>query len=576
MSSTIAVVHYCEGAGHATRMVAIARALEAAGAEVHLAGGGAGSRFADLNGYDAYEPTTVDYIGDYQDGTMRDVLSGSVPDSARRTTDLAEWLREIDPDALVTDDMFAVMAAVRVGVPQYVVKHDMPDIYEDRPERLGAQFHCALQLTAARRFFYPTVWEPSPKDPADATNVPPIALDGTGDDVPDDLDAVVVPSHYSNLDEAATRLADRGLTVIDVGSDDWDPVPTLLPYLRAADVVVCSGYSTVMDAAVAGTSCVVLPSTDEQAGVARRLHDRRGFMVVGDVDAAVAAAQSPTESPTFRNGASVIADDVLDDLRSVGRPVADVDQRVTRRGLLRVGAATVGTSVIGTTVNVSARGPPDEYCFLKRGYVSGRCDYEFTTAAMERNRDRFDFRWPRELRSLTASRFAGAEVLETRFSDSYDSVAGPGCIHAMAIIEALDGEDADFRHWIWLGVDTAETEIRRGLLPWKSSPFEPKHARISFAPNRGALEDLAVVRAADASAFEAFGPNETPSDHQMGDRPDGAVSFDCRRDDRRVLSCLGRCDISTPGDGTVDWSGSTLQYAFDSTFRRAAAEDRPE
>ena len=75
---TIAVAHYPEGAGHATRMLAVADALSDAGAEVEFAGGGAGTQFAALNGYDEFEPAVVDYIDTYQGGSMREVFTSEL------------------------------------------------------------------------------------------------------------------------------------------------------------------------------------------------------------------------------------------------------------------------------------------------------------------------------------------------------------------------------------------------------------------------------------------------------------------------------------------------------------------
>ncbi|MEF8806878.1 hypothetical protein [Natronomonas sp.] len=57
MPPTIAVAHYPEGAGHATRMLAIANAIENGGGSVRMAGSGAGTEFIALNGYDEYDPT---------------------------------------------------------------------------------------------------------------------------------------------------------------------------------------------------------------------------------------------------------------------------------------------------------------------------------------------------------------------------------------------------------------------------------------------------------------------------------------------------------------------------------------
>jgi hypothetical protein len=335
MSPTIAVAHYPEGAGHATRMLAVADALESVGGTVRMAGGGAGSEFVALNGYDAFEPTTVDYIDTYQNGSLWRAASRSVPASLRRIAEYEAWLGATEPDALVTDDMFAAMAATRRNVPLYVLKHDMPGLYDDATERAGARFHTLFQLSAAREFFYPVVWPESAVDPERATRIPPVALEGDAT-VGSAPDVVVVPSHYSSLSRLATHLRRQGYEVLDVAEDDWDAVPSLLPYIRAADCVVCSGYSTIMDAAVAGTPCVVHPATDEQRAVADWLErfDVSGFTVASDPLDVLDAVADPPESPAFDNGAAVIARRVLTDLRDpdpFATPDAGADADGTER-----------------------------------------------------------------------------------------------------------------------------------------------------------------------------------------------------------------------------------------------------
>ena len=336
-SPNVAVVHYPEGAGHATRMLAVADALEDAGADVSFAGGGAGTEFVALNGYDAFEPTPVDYIDTYQGGSLRRVLTDSVPATTARVTEITGWLGDLDPDALVTDDMFAAMAAIRTGTPLYVVKHDMPSLYDSRVERAGASFHTDIQRAAAERFFYPAVWPASGADPDDVTRVPPIALTG-GDDPDEPAEVFVVPSYYSDLGEVADTLDALGYDVANVGGDDWEAVPSLLPHLRAADLVICSGYSTVMDAAVAGTPCVVYPATDEQRAVADRLAEVDGFAVADTRFDIVAAVTSPPDPPSCANGADRIAAAVVDDLTESEDDAADAEP--TRRSKLGAAAGT--------------------------------------------------------------------------------------------------------------------------------------------------------------------------------------------------------------------------------------------
>jgi len=330
-------------------MLAIAEALESSGAEVLMAGGGAGTEFVALNGYDEFEPTTVDYIDTYQSGSFGRVLARSVPASASRVAEYVGWLRERGPDALVTDDMFAAMAAARTGVPLYALKHDLPDLYRDPVERAGARFHTSFQLSVARAFFYPAVWPASDAEPEGATRVPPVALPGDGREV-DAPEVVVVPSHYSDLGGIADRLEARGRDVLHVGDDGWEPVASLLPYVRGADAVVCSGYSTVMDAAVAGTPCIVRPATDEQAAVADRIEAAGvdGFAVAADDRAALDAVASPPAAPDYDNGAATVAGAVLDDLeRAAGSepPGTRAFAASARAGLVDRAGNAVASSV---------------------------------------------------------------------------------------------------------------------------------------------------------------------------------------------------------------------------------------
>ena len=329
----VAVVHYPEGAGHATRMLAVARAFERRGVAVSMAGGGPGTRFLERNGYDPYEPTVVDFIDSYQYGDGG-VLSDSVPNAARRVRDLVGWLRREDPDAVVTDDMFAAMAAPLANVPLYVLTHNAPALYDDPLERVATDGLTRLQVDLSEAFFFPAVW-PTGHDPRGVVRVGPVALpadvvsDGGSSDgeSPSDAatshdgtladpDVLLVPSEYSD-DQAALvdRLEDAGREVTRVGDPDWVTVPSLLPYVQRANVVVCSGYSTVMEAAVAGTACVVRPFTDEQYGVGRLLDQVHGFCVAHSLGGVARAVETTPDPAPFENGIDAVADRVLADLR---------------------------------------------------------------------------------------------------------------------------------------------------------------------------------------------------------------------------------------------------------------------
>lgn len=346
MTSTVAVAHYPEGAGHATRMLAVAKALEARGATVTLAGGGPGARFIEYNGYEQFEPALVDFIGDYQGGSLLRVLAHSLPNSARRVYDYVNWLHRERPDALLTDDMFAAIAAEFIDIPLFVCTHNASSYYDAVIEQGFTWLLNHHQRHAAEAFLYPAIWPPDSDDPPGVTYVPPIALDvpmservrtPTGERMrvladgasvpageasadesdPENTEVLVVPSAYSTGFDALTeRLRAAGHDATLVGGNGWECVPALLPHIRAADRVVCSGYSTVMEAAVAGTPCIIHPFTDEQHGVSRVIERTglEGFQVEHSISHVVRAVGQPLAAPDYENGAGKTAKYVLDSL----------------------------------------------------------------------------------------------------------------------------------------------------------------------------------------------------------------------------------------------------------------------
>lgn len=298
-------------------MLAVARAFEDAGAEVVLAGGGPGAKYLELNGYEQFRPTSVDFIGDYQGGSILDVLTRSGPHSGRRVADFRAWLEREQPDALVTDDMFAAMAAPLADVPLFILTHNAASYYDAAIQQVFTWLVNRYQLAAAQEFLFPAVWGPDPSDPPGVTYVPPIALECPEARDPDDVGVLVVPSTYSkDFEILADRLRAEGHEVTLVGDGDWIDVPALLPWMRAADVVVCSGYSTVMEAAVAATPCIIYPFTDEQHGVSRVIERRglTGFQVEHSIPHVARAVRHPPRQPDYDNGAAVAAESVLEHL----------------------------------------------------------------------------------------------------------------------------------------------------------------------------------------------------------------------------------------------------------------------
>jgi hypothetical protein len=299
-------------------MLGVSQALEARGHEVVLGGGGPGTRFIEENGYEVFRAAPVEFIRDYQfrPFSILQVFGRSVPYSAKRTLDFVRWLRDEDPDVLVTDDMFAVVAATMTETPFFVVSHNSMSLYDSVIDEWMTWGINRYQQAFAEEFMYPAVWNATPDDPSPSRirRIPPIALDGPdAESVPDDVGALLVPSFYSrHFDRLARDLRAAGHAVTRVGGDDWETAPSLLPWIRAADVVVCSGYSTVMEAAVAGTPCIIYPFTDEQHGVSRKIERTGvpGFQVEHSIPHVVRAVDKPPERPEFENGTETVAERV--------------------------------------------------------------------------------------------------------------------------------------------------------------------------------------------------------------------------------------------------------------------------
>ncbi|MFP4590691.1 MAG: hypothetical protein ACLFM8_04410 [Halobacteriales archaeon] len=312
MTRTVAVAHYCEGAGHASRLLGVAAALEVRELSVAIAGGGPGQRFVELNGYDEPDLPTVEFVRGFQRPDYAALLWRTPRAAIGRLRGFRRWLRAVEPDALVSDDPFATAAAANLDGPRFHVAHDPPAFYDSRLERGGAHLRAWLPRRLGATLVQPTIWEGPPRLD-DAVVVGPIAHEGAGE--APEVDDLLVPSDFStetSAIEATLRGAGRSVTV--VGDEEWTPVASLYPHVDRAEVVVCSGYSTAMEAAVAGTPCVLVPATSEQRGVARALASVRGFRRAANPSMVPACIES-VEVPTPRaNGAERVGDLVVDAL----------------------------------------------------------------------------------------------------------------------------------------------------------------------------------------------------------------------------------------------------------------------
>jgi hypothetical protein len=291
-------------------MLAVVERLERAGYETALAGGGPGAKFVEENGHSEYEPVAVEFIDDFQNGGLLDVVRNSGPALYDRVQEYRAWYRRQDPAVVLADGISAAIAAAVDDRTYVYVSHDPAAFYTNPVERIGALARNRLAMRTAERFLLPKVWA-GPPTIAGAEEISPLAPEG--DAVEEDVDVLLVPSAFSiDPDRLAETLRARGREVTLVGGENWETRPTLQPHIAGANLVLCNGYSTVMEAAVAGTPCIVLPTTSEQRGVARALADTRGFYSatsIEGVEALLDGVESPEPQP---NGAARVAEVVAD------------------------------------------------------------------------------------------------------------------------------------------------------------------------------------------------------------------------------------------------------------------------
>ncbi|SEH39796.1 UDP:flavonoid glycosyltransferase YjiC, YdhE family [Halopenitus malekzadehii] len=330
MVESVAIVYWCDGAGHAARSIPVAKEFESRGIDVSIAGGGQGARFVEMNGFDQPDLTTVSVEGSTPRAFLEHTLFDLAPSAVKRTREIHQWLKREDPDVLVTDDVFAGLSAAAQGIDFYRIDHLTPDLFGPvwgTPLRI----YNAASLLFGEGILVTSLWPDEP-DPTGITRVGPLAQEGDrgdGDDVDDgsdfgsageidEYDVLINPgTHGEGFDEIRSRLEADGYTVRTVGDDDWETKPTMTPYTEAADVVICTGFSSIADTVVAGTPCVIYPFLPFQKAIAERAEreGNEGIARAASVPDAVLKAKrfcESDESPDYENGAPEFVDAVLD------------------------------------------------------------------------------------------------------------------------------------------------------------------------------------------------------------------------------------------------------------------------
>ncbi|RJX41925.1 hypothetical protein DM826_09680 [Halonotius aquaticus] len=315
MIEKVAIVYWCDGAGHAARSIPVAKEFRSRGIEVAIGGGGPGERFVDLNGFEQPEFTTVTVEGNTPKAFLEHTLFDLVPSSVRRLREVTAWLREEEPDVLITDDVFAGLAAARLGIDFYRIDHLTTDLF-GTVWGPPLAFYNQVSLKFAEGIIVTSLWPDDPA-PEGTTRVGPLAQEGDPEEAVEPYDVLLNPgSHGDHFGELRERLEVKGYDVRTVGDDDWETKPTMTPYTAAADVVVCTGFSSIADTVVAGTPCVIYPFLPFQKALAERAEAKHltGISMATTVDRVIDRVEEYVGSdvaPDYDNGAPAFVDTVL-------------------------------------------------------------------------------------------------------------------------------------------------------------------------------------------------------------------------------------------------------------------------
>jgi UDP:flavonoid glycosyltransferase YjiC (YdhE family) len=309
MSVDVGIIHYCEGGGHAMRMLAIAEELEKEGVSTEIIGGGPGEKFVKLNREVKFSPKEVDVYQEFTESGVISALSKIPRNVFKRLSDLRKWIREEDPEIVLADGPVGYIAAFLEGKKLYAFQHLNWRVPDSNLEKIVTYLSSRLIHLKAQKIFFPVIGDK--KTPSWAEKIGPVAPDWGGRK--EDLDVLVVPTKISEdagFEGFAEELSDYKVKV--VGSDNWETEPSLQPYIRGADVVISGGHTTLMEASVAGTSCIMVPYSSEQKGIANLLDKTKGFRKYsGDI---VKDVESVEEPKPRQNGAEEAAVQIKEDL----------------------------------------------------------------------------------------------------------------------------------------------------------------------------------------------------------------------------------------------------------------------
>ena len=310
MGKKIALVYWPDTTGHAARSIPIAQEIEDRGHELIMAGGGFGEKFLNMNGFELEDMPEFEIFPD-SGSLVLHTLTDTVPQWIKRFAAMYSWLKEEEPDKVVTDDMLCLLAASIQGIEYYRIENWKPEMFSFPLSSLY-RIYDRFTLTFGEKIILTSLW---PEEEAEKgyERVGPLAQEGDGEVEP--YDVLLMPGTFGEeFQEMREKLEAEGYSTEMVGADDWETEACMTPKTSAAKCTVCTGFSSIADSVVGSTHCIMYPHLFLQDGIARGIEQRdiKGLETVYSSEEALESVRNCLENscnePEYENGAEAFVD----------------------------------------------------------------------------------------------------------------------------------------------------------------------------------------------------------------------------------------------------------------------------
>ena len=259
------------GIGHATRSLAIANYLKNKDTEIVFGGFGPGLELIKLNGFEVYKLPQPKFFP-LEKIKIKDLIKPYF----QHRKEYLKLFREFRPDVHVCDmELVSLIIGKIYARYNFLITHEFKPfnfklgfkgflrkwIIKNKEVFADITFYTWIEdipLKQNRRLVGPLAYEEPAKKLSGKNKILYIPT-GTS------KNSVNLSEISKNIDATIYSRGDNGKNICKLKK-----VPNLFPYIKGVDLVICSGYSSIMECIIARTPCIVLPNTVEQIEVAEK------------------------------------------------------------------------------------------------------------------------------------------------------------------------------------------------------------------------------------------------------------------------------------------------------------------